>query len=472
MPAEKTHNNEEATTHPEEANPVERQLSFVGRFIDRYYLQQSKAVQTGTFIVFVLLFAYGFMNMLTGKYVLKGNLLAEGPKTGTQSGPVSYAAYYGVRWGTDDFASNSKGEYYVALGFVDYLRAVMSGGHDIRFLQLDPKENKERVVWSGIVGINRMDGEFHDITIPYAAPMTPESASPPGARNWTMPQSGSILFPTAWASVAVAPGMYELLIQNVRLSSGAGKANATIELVVEDQTLEMRDHNMSDLAAGHIPLTRDQNLDLGSNLYFAIPGNALPVRGKLQLTAPPSGFLQISNYEEEFPLPAQQPVGEPLQIQGSRGSALTVRVVYSQPVKLYREANWEEKKDSMEKSFLDQGFLVRWVDAPLGPRAETNALWTGPLVPFDVVQRLLKAAIDQQIPLKKIAYHYHFRSSQSSTEMQLGSSQACAKTNPIPTQTLQQAIAASGEDEFQRVIAPFTCPAPALARNQSQHRNQ
>src|ERR1700692_2328764 len=112
---------------PGATNPVERQLSFVGRFIDKYYLRQSNGVQTGTFIVFVLLFAYGFLNVLNGKYVLKGNLLAEGPKSGTQSGRVSYAAYYGVRWGTDDFASNSKGEYYVALGFADYLRSVISG---------------------------------------------------------------------------------------------------------------------------------------------------------------------------------------------------------------------------------------------------------------------------------------------------------------------------------------------------------
>lgn len=464
MPAKKTQDEQEKS-QPEESNPVDRQLSFVGRFIDKYYLKQSKAVQTGTFIVFVLLFAYGFLNILNGKYVLKGNLLKA-----TASG-VTYAPYYGVRWGTEDFASNSRGEYYVALGFGEYMRAVISGEHEVIFLQPGPSGMSEQVAWSGNVTVNRLDGEFKNVTISYSAPAAAPAPSGLEGANRIHSAPWSLLVPAAWASEAAGgPGVYQLLVQNVRLSSGAAQGKATIELTVDNQQLELRDRNMSDLTAGPLPLPANQNIDLGSNLYFGIPGNSLPVRGQVRVTAPASGFFQISNYQEEFPLPAEQSVGQALQLRGSRGGAVTARIVFSQPLKLYREADWAAKKDNLEAAFLSQGFVVKWADPPLGALAETNALWTGPMVPFDVVQRLLRAAVSQQIPLKKVQYRYQFRSSPNPTEMQIGSSKACANFESIPTQALQQAIDASSEDAFQRVIAPYTCSATSAVRSMMRRR--
>ena len=446
-------------------------MSFVGQFIDKYYLRQSKRVQTITFVVFVLLFAYGFVNILQGKYVLKGNLLAESSKKCGQSGCINYAAYYGVRWGTDDFASNSKGEYYVALGFGDYLRALVGGSHEIKFLQLDPRENKELLVWHGDVTIHRMDGEFADVTIPYTPPPLDSSPSPPGAENLQSPDTWSVLVPSVWASEAQQRGMYQLLVQGVRLASGS-KVDATIELNLGGQMFQMGDRSMSDLPAGRIPIAPNQNLDLGSNLYFPIPTNTLPVQGQVRLSAPATGFLQISGYSEDFQLPSQQKVGDALQMTGSRGSSLFVRIVYSQPVKLFRELDWAQRKDATEAEFLSQGFLVRWADPPLGSLAETNALWTGPSVGFDVVQRLLRVVIDQMIPLKKIEYRYHFQTTQNPTEMQLGSSGACANAAPIAKDALENAIAAQTEEGFQRVISPFTCQASPNARIRARQRTR
>ena len=64
-------------------NSADKQLSFVGKFIDKYYLHQNPWIQSLTFLIFVLLFAYGFMTLLAGKIVLQGNLLAltKGPHT-------------------------------------------------------------------------------------------------------------------------------------------------------------------------------------------------------------------------------------------------------------------------------------------------------------------------------------------------------------------------------------------------------
>jgi hypothetical protein len=267
--------------------------------------------------------------------------------------------------------------------------------------------------------------------------------------------------------------MYQLLVQGVRLAPESSKANATIELVAFNQTLQMKDRGMADLAAGHIPVTANQSIDLGSSLYFSVPGNSLPIRGEVRLTAPATGFFQMaSNYEEDFSLPPEQPIGQALQLRGSKGSTLTVRIVLSQPVKLYRESNWADKKDAMEADFLGQGFLVRWIDPPQGARAETNALWTGPVVSFDVVQRLLKVAISQGIPLKKIEYRYHFQSSPSPAEMQIGSSGACAKAAPIPIQALSNAVAARSDEEFQKVISPFSCQTSPAAHAQARRGNR
>ena len=149
---------------------------------------------------------------------------------------------------------------------------------------------------------------------------------------------------------------------------------------------------------------------------------------------------------------------------------MTARVVFSQPVKLYREADWAAKKEALEAAFLSQGFVIKWADPPLGALAESNALWTGPVVPFDVVQRLLKAVVSQQIPLKKIQYRYHFESTPNATEMQIGSSKACANVEPIPAQALQQAIAAPTEEGFQQAISPFTCSSTSAVRSQARRR--
>jgi hypothetical protein len=84
------------------------------------------------------------------------------------------------------------------------------------------------------------------------------------------------------------------------------------------------------------------------------------------------------------------------------------------------------------------------------------------MVPFEVVQQLLTVAMDQQIPLKKIEYRYHFQSSQNPTEMQIGSSGACTKAPVIPAQALKEAISARSDEEFQKAISAFKCqPSPA-----------
>jgi hypothetical protein len=423
-----------------------QQLTFIGNFIDRYFLKQRPWVQTSTFLVFVALFVYGFTNILTGKYVLKGNLWVHEPASECpqHDGPCSlHAKFYELKWGTQDFVTNSKGEYFVTMGFLEYVGAVATGHHDITFIK------DEALICSRSVGIDRMAGEFRDETLS----LTPTDASV------TLPQfehNSFSIIPEVYAAATIS-GMYRLLVEGVRLNPGLSKSDVNLTLLLDGRSVELQDHSASNFPAGEIPVTPEQNLDLGSSFFFSLPGNTLPMHGSVKLTGSASGFLQyFSKYEEEFPLPASQLLGSPFQVQGSKGSTISLRIILSQDVKLFRKSSLMDKKDDVETNLRDQGFLTKWAEPPLGTQTETNTLWTGPDVPFTVVQRLLKVAASEDIGLKKIQYQYHFQSSNNPSEIQFGHSAACKNSPTISAEALQRAIAAPSGDTFKSAIAPYS----------------
>jgi hypothetical protein len=188
-----------------------------------------------------------------------------------------------------------------------------------------------------------------------------------------------------------------------------------------------------------------------------VPATSLPVKAQVKLTTP-GGFFQLySNRDEYFPLPAQQPVGEQLQLKGSYGSVLTVRMIFENEVKLFKQSDIALAGDQLEPQFLSQGLVVRWSPLPLGKAqtGETNALWTGRGVSYDAVQKLLQVALMGKIPLKKVQYQYSFQSTNNPNEVQFGSSPGCiGSAYPvIPESTLRSAIDAKTEDDFKRIIA-------------------
>ncbi len=335
--------------------PATDQLSPVGRFIDKYYLKQRPWIQSWTFIVFVLLFAYGFINSMSGMRVIKGNLWEQKPQAAFTQASRAYAQFYDIRWGSQEFVTNSKGEYYVAVGFGEYMRMLATGTHTVTFVKGDTKG--DQVVFDETLKLNRLDGAFNDITLPAV----------PGS---TAPSNKSEAFsflPSVWASTP--QGTYRILVEGIRLTGGAAKADAGLELLVAGTTVPMKDLAHQDMVASPLPLISDTNVDLGSSFYFPVPGFAsLPISAKVKMTTP-GGFRQLySNQEEEFLLPSQQPLGQPLQINGSNGSILTVRVIYDNEVKLFRESDIARDSDRLEPALLNQGLPVHWSQSPLGKR--------------------------------------------------------------------------------------------------------
>ena len=429
----------------EPASPLD-QVTFIGKFIDKYYVRQPLWLQSGTFVVFLLLFVYGFINLLNGKYVLKGSLWVQKPASECpQKQPCSaWAPYYEVRWGQQAFVSNSTGDYYVAIGLPEYLKALATGSHQVTLVKDGTNMGGQSLK------INRLEGEFDDVTIKLPADQTANLRTEPG---WS-------LIPSVWASIS--SGRYRLLVEGVTLAGAPAKTSATFELLADSRVIPLQDHNASDMTTGPIPILGMGANDLGGGLYFSLPGNSLPVNGAVRVTTNAGGIFQFSsNSEESFPLLPQQSIGSAMQLRGTKGSSLTLRIVFSQDVKVFRKSALLGKKQEFESELRKQGLLARWSDPPLGTQTETDSLWTGPEVPFDVVQRLLRVAVDEDIELKQIGYRYAFKSTSNPTEIQFGSDRSCASTPRIPATVLQKAIDAKNETEFVAAITDVSsCSSP------------
>jgi len=432
-------------------------LSFIGNFIDKYYLKQKPWVQSSTFIVFVVLFAYGFVNQLSGTKVLKGNAYEQCPQS---SNCQIYAKFYEFRWGTRNFVTNSRGEYSVTLGFGEYLHLLGTGKQeDITFIR------DGKIIATETLRLKRWEGEFADVNLPSSpSPSTePASDTGPGASDSFQ------LLRQVWASEP--PPKYRLLIERIQLTGGPSKADGDLRLELGKSLIELKDRSHQDLPAGTIPLVSDRNIGLGSTFYFPVPVDSLPVRGRITLTASSSGILQqiFSKYEEFFPLPDSQTLGELMYLHGSRGGTLAVRLLLSAEVKLFKKSDLSAN-DKLESDFLNHGFFVRWQDSPQGYDRETNALWTGPAVSFDIVAKLLEVALDDNLGLKKVEYKYIFQTTNNPAEMQFGYSGACVKSQRIPDAVLKNAIAATTEQEFGAAITPASSCSPPSRRNVARKR--
>jgi hypothetical protein len=451
----------ESEEQPQRESPAQAQsatdkLSFIGNFIDKYYLKQKPWIQSSTFLVFVVLFAYGFINLLSGTRVLNGNAWEQQKRSQCAQGDecLLFAKFYEIRWGTREFVTNSKGEYSVTLGFGEYLRLLGTGKHEITFI----KDGK--VIATEILQLKRLEGEFADVKLPPSPSPTTEPAPDTG------PGAGDSfqLLQQVWA--AEPPAKYRLLIERIQLTGGPSKADGDLRLELGKSVMELKDRSHQDLPAGTIPLVSDRNIGLGSTFYFPVPVGSLPVRGRITLTASPGGVVQqiFSKYEEAFLLPDNQTPGEIMYLRGSRGGTLAVRLLFAAEVKLFKKSDLSAN-DKLESDFLNHGFLVRWQDSPQGYDRETNALWTGPAVSFDIVAKLLQMALDENLALKKVEYKYAFQTTNNPTEMQFGYSGACARSQRIPDVVLKNATAATTEQEFSAAIAPaLTCAPPSRRR--------
>src|SRR5262249_32336382 len=222
----------EATEHPQpesgeqpqressaQAERATDKLSFIGNFIDKYYLKQKPWIQSSTFIVFVVLFAYGFVNLLSGTKVLSGNAWEQqkSAQCPQPDGCLLYGKFYEFRWGTRTFVTNSRGEYSVTLGFGEYLHLLGTGKQtDITFI----KDGK--IIATETLQLKRWEGEFADVKLLSSPSPSTEPAPDPG------PGAGDSfqLLQQVWA--AEPPAKYRLLIESIQRTGGPSNPDADL----------------------------------------------------------------------------------------------------------------------------------------------------------------------------------------------------------------------------------------------------
>lgn len=317
-----------------QGNPVSKNLSFIGKFIDKYFLRQQVWVQSFTFVIFVLLFAYGFI-LLPGKIVLDGNLWVRQDPSSCALPPCrGYARYYVLRWGTTDFISDAKGQYKIVLSPLEYLRLFSSGSHGVAVSKVQLASDKQQKPLNRESGsehdqlsvgdqqleLNRIEGQFKDVIFPI-----PSDAQPSFSLSPQRPDDMSLV-PSAWGDEP--QGRYRLIIRSIRMTGGPAKADVSLALFSNSQTIELRvGQGGQELLAGRIPVVSNQSVDLGSAYYFPIPGmGPPPVTGMVRVTWPGSIFGVFSS-TEDFNLPPRQIVGQSFQISGTKGSLLAAQVV-------------------------------------------------------------------------------------------------------------------------------------------------
>ena len=168
--------------------------------------------------------------------------------------------------------------------------------------------------------LNRIEGQFKDVVFPI-----PSDVQPSSNLNPERPVDTSLV-PIAWGDEP--QGRYRLIIQSIRMASGPAKADVSLALFSNSQTIELKvGRGGQEFLAGRIPVVSNQSVDLGSVYYFPIPGSGPPpVTGMVRMTWP-GGILGVFSGTEDFNLPPQQIIGQSFQMPGSKGSLLTAQVV-------------------------------------------------------------------------------------------------------------------------------------------------
>jgi hypothetical protein len=316
-----------------ESDRVSGQLSFIGKFIDKYFLRQPSWVQSFTFVIFVLLFAYGFI-LLPGKAVLEGNLWVRKAASRVCPDPcVRPAEYYSLRWGTTDVLSNSKGQYRIVVSPLQYIRLFSSGSHRVNILKIELISGEQEATLNGAeeeftetlvakdqeLRLNRLENEFENAYVPPFGIQATSNVVPE-------PPNDNSLISRAWADTL--RGRYRLFIQGIRMAGGPTKADISFSLFTGGQTIELKQgRGGQELPVGPIPVVSDQSVDLGSVYYFPIPDQGSPPITGIVRMAWPGGILGLfSGTEEDFSLPSQQTIDQSFQISGSKGSILTVQL--------------------------------------------------------------------------------------------------------------------------------------------------
>jgi hypothetical protein len=448
-----------------ESGDISAHLTWIERFVEKYWKTMPAAVRIPLFVLFCLLLIYGIYRPIGGEFSVRGVLLQQ---SADSRQPPVFASDHEVVVRDRHYGVNSVGEYYCIFGSKDYARLLFTGKRKIEVI------NREtNVPQFPEVEFSRIDQEFEVFALPAATaqPLPVGQALP---ETVPLAPSGSLI-PVVWAHPAAAPRInFALVLTAVGFSPKTGARTGRFFLRLQDNTTLPLLSDKAGGAATYFPVVPGQKVRLPSLYYFSV---LLPEQGDTEIAGEivfeaEGGFAQFFKANQEtfsFRLPRQP--GREATLRGSLGSEMDVLLVSPYRVILFDKADIARDKDALQAELLRKGFFSMGRDSPLGTGAQTNALFGGKQVPFQALQSVLAILRTHSIRAKTVQYQLDLKS-RDPIQIQVGGWAAFDERSPIPKEALDAILAAKTDDEFRAAVRPYAAPAsrPRGARSPVRKR--
>jgi hypothetical protein len=265
-------------------------VTFVERFLARHYLKQPAWLRAGSFIVFLMLFSYGFVTLVSDQRVVAGRVYVG-------SKPPAYAKNMDVVYGTTWVGTSSKGEFQLPVSLLTYAEISLGKSISVDVLSGD---KGPVTVWA------KPRESVLEATVDFTAPAPTEIA-----QNWT-----EFLEPSLFAE-QMADGN-RLYLQEIKAPAWGGQSLSwTCQCNgASAPLLSARNRQY----AGRLPLPSNGSIALDRDYFFGI-GGANNIAARSVLTAQSAAAF---NGTETFTIPSSIRLGQTMDLVGSRSTHIRV----------------------------------------------------------------------------------------------------------------------------------------------------
>lgn len=417
-------------------NDATKHLTWLEDFVARHYPKMPAAVRIPVFILFAVLLAYAIYRVVGGEFTVRGRILTQAP------GAFEPARNFDIQYGDRFFGTNSKGFYYLILGPWEYGVLLAKGS-----LKLEVT-NGPRIFPEQEVRFDLFRRQFADIRI--APPEVIGRVDPAPDR---IPASRDFLVPPL---LAQSPSVADrLFVHRIRLNPDLQwAAEGRLELRTKGGTASLMSARTR-RAAGRLPLVPGEPVVFENEYYFEVPPAGQGISpGELRLVPRASIFRAVlpGSPAESFQIPLTTLYGEIVKVMGEKGSEIEVIRLGRYDVTIFEKTDLAAVARPLQQDLTRHGFRVVHTRSVLGEQAETNALFAGRSVPYDVLQRVLGVLGTKGVRLKSVQYRQDLASG-NPYEMQLGGAARFNAAPVLPDERLRRLVRASSETEFQQVLA-------------------
>ena len=288
-------------------------LSFIEQFIARHYAQQSAPVRTITFLVFVLLFAYGFVVFVGGDKIV-GGVIFDAPDG---AGLEHLAKNYDVKIGRTLVGTNSKGEYGLPLSSAMWAEVFI--GHPLKVTIT----NRDGVyVGDFELRADRLPMGFEDLHLhqPQVAASTVSSLLDVVVPSLEAAMQQPVGLQQAMVQQRLASRGNRLFILQVHLPSGTSVRAGNFDCACNGSPHSLVASG-SRQAAGSLPIRGDSAISYDYDFYFDLGPASQVSAGSMITLVEDAKWL---GYREQFSIPRAIELGRETDLRGSRGSMLRV----------------------------------------------------------------------------------------------------------------------------------------------------